>query len=68
MADPFLTAISILAAGFGTAYHTLNSRFSEAPFYLREPSFAAAKRQIPPTGKTGNRRLLLFSALHVLGA
>jgi hypothetical protein len=54
MAD-FLSRISILALGPGTAQHTPNSSSPESQCFLRESSLAPVKRQIPPTGKCARK-------------
>jgi len=60
-----LARISILAPAFGSAYHKPPSLDPpKCSFFLLVPSFASAKRQFPPAGKTKTGKLLLFSDFH----
>jgi hypothetical protein len=55
-----LARISILAPELGSAYHKPPSLDPpKCSFFLLEPSFASAKRQFPPAGKTKTGKLLL---------
>jgi hypothetical protein len=60
MADPFFNQDFHFGSWIGHSISRPQFLIPEAQFFLREPSFAAAKRQIPPTGKIENRKLLLF--------
>src|ERR1035438_3927728 len=60
-----LARISILAPELGSAYHKPPSLDPpKCSIFLLEPSFASAKRQFPPAGKTKTGKLLLFSDFH----
>jgi hypothetical protein len=49
MADPFFNQDFHFGSWIGHSISHPNSWSSEAQFFLRDASFAAAKRQIPPT-------------------
>ncbi len=54
-----------MAPELGSAYHNPPSLDPpKCSFFLLEPSFASAKRQFPPAGKTKTGKLLLFSDFH----
>src|ERR1017187_777868 len=60
-----LGRISILAPELRSAYHKPPSLDPpKCSFFLLEPSFASAKRQFPPAGKTKTGKMLLFSDFH----
>src|ERR1039458_2266064 len=60
-----LARISILAPELRSAYHKPPSLDPpKCSFFLLEPSFASAKRQFPPAGKTKTGKMLLFSDFH----